>query len=242
MPNLMVVGASNSGKTTVISRFKDIAGESYVSDEGISIRPILCAEVHKPDERELYNAILTQFWAPHNPGAPLAKLRHQAMHLIRDARTRMLIIDEIHTVNNGSNARRMDLMNELKMLANTLRIPLVLVGTRNALSLLTLDPQYASRFEVVSLPNWTANAEFQGFLKSFESALPLKHPSKLYSPELTTLICAISDGITGNIEYLLRECAKEAIQSGSEVIDRRLLEKNQWMRPTGTDGTRVRVL
>ena len=240
MPNLLVVGASNSGKTTLIHRFKAMCGKPYINDDGVSIRPVIYAEIHKPDERELYNAILNDFWAPHNPAAPLAKLRHQAIHLIRDAQTRMLIIDEIHTVNNGSPAKKADVMNELKMLANILQIPLVLVGTRVALQLLRLDPQYSSRFEVISLPNWEVNADFQRFLKSYESVLPLKKPSKLYSPELATLIHAISEGITGNVEYLLQECAKEAIQTGAEVIDRRLLEKNQWMRPT--NGPRERIL
>lgn len=242
MPNLMLVGESNSGKTTVITRFLDSSGQPFISDDAVSVRPVIYVEVHKPDERELYNAILRSFWAPHNPVAPLEKLRHQALHLLRNARTRMLILDEVHTINNGSSIKRMDVMNELKMLSNVLHIPLVLVGTRTALQLLTLDAQYSSRFEVVSLPNWSVNADFQRFLKSFESVLPLKRASKLYSPELTTLIHAISNGNTGNIEYLLRECAKEAIQAGVEVIDRQLLEKNRWMRPTSTDGRRERVL
>lgn len=242
MPNLMLVGESNSGKTTVITRFMDSSGQPFISDDAVSVRPVIYVEVHKPDERELYNAILRSFWAPHNPVAPLEKLRHQALHLLRNARTRMLILDEVHTINNGSSIKRMDVMNELKMLSNVLHIPLLLVGTRTALQLLTLDAQYSSRFEVVSLPNWSVNADFQRFLKSFESVLPLKRASKLYSPELTTLIHAISNGNTGNIEYLLRECAREAIQTGAEVIDRQLLEKNRWMRPTSTDGRRERVL
>ncbi|EXB46689.1 hypothetical protein L484_000171 [Morus notabilis] len=241
MPNLMVVGDSNCGKTTVIRRFKEFSGQPYVSDDATSIRPVIYVEIHKPDERELYTAILSEFWAPHNPAAPLAKLRHQAIHLLRQSQTRMLIIDEAHTINNGSPARRMDTMNELKMLGNVLSIPLVLVGTRNAAQLLVASHP-PSRYELVSLPAWSANAEFQGFLKSFESILPLKQASKLYSPELTTFIHEISGGNTGNVEYLLRECAKEAIKKGSEVIDRKLLEKNQWMRPTRTDGTRERTL
>lgn len=242
MPNLMLVGDSNCGKTTVITRFQELSGQPYISDDAVSVRPVICAEVHKPDERELYNAILRQFWAPHNPVAPLEKLRHQAIHLLRMSRTRMLILDEVHTINNGSAAKRMDVMNELKMLSNVLHIPLVLVGTRTALQLLTLDSQYSSRFEVVSLPKWSIDVDFQRFLKSFESVLPLKNASKLYSPELTTLIHEISAGNTGNMEHLLRECAREAIRTGAEVIDRKLLEKNQWMRPTSADGVRVRVL
>ncbi|MEE4675879.1 TniB family NTP-binding protein [Pseudomonas alliivorans] len=242
MPNLLLVGDSNSGKTSVVTRFKDTTGKPYISDDAVSVRPVMCVEIHKPDERELYNAILREFWAPHNPAAPLPKLRDQAFHLLRGARTRMLIIDEIHTANNGSPRKASDVMNEIKMLSNTLHIPLVLVGTRNASQLLMLDAQYASRFEVVALPVWTPNADLQRFLKSFESVLPLKMPSKLYSPDLTKLIHTISAGITGNIEYLLRECAKEAIKTGAEVIDRSLLERNSWMRPTNADGTRVRIL
>lgn len=242
MPNLLVVGQSNSGKTSVVTRFKNTTGTPYVSDDAVSVRPVIYVEIHKPDERELYSAILREFWAPHNPAAVLSKLRDQALHLMRKARTRMLIVDEIHTANNGTPRKAMDVMNEIKMLSNTLHIPLVLVGTRTALQLLMLDPQYTSRFEVVALPEWTANADLQRFLKSFESVLPLKKPSRLFSPELTPVIHRISGGNTGNIEYLLRECAKEAIRTGSEVIDRSLLEKNSWMRPTSADGVRVRTL
>nr|WP_233097119.1 TniB family NTP-binding protein [Pseudomonas sp. MF6755] len=242
MPNLLVVGQSNSGKTSVVTRFKNTTGTPYVSDDAVSVRPVIYIEIHKPDERELYSAILREFWAPHNPAAVLSKLRDQALHLMRKARTRMLIIDEIHTANNGTPRKAMDVMNEIKMLSNTLHIPLVLVGTRTALQLLMLDPQYTSRFEVVALPEWTVNADLQRFLKSFESVLPLKKPSRLFSPELTPVIHRISGGNTGNIEYLLRECAKEAIRTGSELIDRSLLEKNSWMRPTSADGVRVRTL
>lgn len=242
MPNLFVVGESNCGKTTVIEQFISKAGSPYLTDDAVNVRPVIYVEVHKPDERELYTAILRKFFTPHNPVAPVAKLRHQALHLLREARTRMLIVDEVQTINNGSPSKRMDMMNELKMLSNVLRIPLVLVGTRTALQLLVLDAQYASRFDVVSIPAWSANADLQRFLKSFESVLPLKNPSKLYSAELTTLIHAISGGNTGNIETLLRLCAKEAIEKGSEVIDRKLIEKNQWVRSTRTDGIRERIL
>lgn len=242
MPNLLLVGNSNSGKTSVVTQFKDTTGKSYISDDAVNVRPVMYVEIHKADERELYSAILREFWAPHNPAAVLSKLRDQAIHLLRKARTRMLVIDEIHTVNNGSPRKAMDVMNEIKMLSNTLHIPLVLVGTRTALQLLMLDAQYTSRFEVVALPEWSVNPELQAFLKAFESVLPLKNPSKLFSPELTTLIHAITAGNTGNIGYLLRECAKEAIATGAEVIDRALLEKNQWMRPTSADGVRVRIL
>jgi len=240
MPNIMLVGASNCGKTTLINRFREISGKAYIDDTGTSVRPIIYAEIHKPDERELYNAILENFFAPHNPAAPLAKLRHQAVHLIREARTRMLILDEIHVLGNGSAAKKSDVMNELKMLANTLQIPLVLVGTRLALQLLRLDPQYSSRFDVISIPSWEINADFQRFLKNYESVLPLKEASKLYAPDMATLLHSISGGVTGNLGRLLQECAKDAIQSGAEVIDRRIIEKNQWVRPT--DGVIERVL
>ncbi|WP_268798876.1 P-loop NTPase family protein [Pseudomonas huanghezhanensis] len=44
-------------------------------------------EIHKPDEREIYNAICREFWAPHNPGASLPKRRDKAFHLLLKTRT-----------------------------------------------------------------------------------------------------------------------------------------------------------
>ncbi|WP_230456308.1 TniB family NTP-binding protein [Acidithiobacillus ferrooxidans] len=95
-----------------------------------------------------------------------------------------------------------------------------------------LDPQHASRFDVVTLPPWELNPEFQQLVASFERVLPLKKPSLLHQSETVSLLFAISEGNLGNLHRLLVECAVEAIKTGTEKIDKSIIEGKQWLRPT----------
>ncbi|MFG9093396.1 TniB family NTP-binding protein [Pseudomonas aeruginosa] len=230
MPNVMLVGESNNGKTTLINRFIETCAQAYVDDAAESVISVISIELSKADIRQLYVKILESFWAPFNVTAPITKLQHQAEHMIRSCKTRMLIIDEIQALRKGSPGKVRDVMDEIKSLANVLQISVVGVGVPQAVQLLNADAQYASRFEVLTLPQWSLRGDFQSFLKSYERALPLKKVSKLYSPELTQVIHSITGGNTGYVEHLLVSCAKDAIVSGAELIDRRMLEKHQWKR------------
>ncbi|XEG72439.1 TniB family NTP-binding protein [Pseudomonas sp. abacavir_1] len=230
MPNVMLVGESNNGKTTLINRFIKICAQAYVNEEAESVIPVIAIELSKTDVRQLYVKILESFWAPFNVTAPIEKLRNQTEHMFRSCKTRMLIIDEIQVLRKGSPIKVREVMDEIKSLANVLQISVVGVGVPQAVQLLNADAQYASRFEVLTLPPWSLRGDFQSFLKSYERALPLKKASRLYSRELTPVIHSITGGNTGYVEYLLVNCAKDAIVSGSEMIDRRMLEKHQWKK------------
>lgn len=71
----------------------------------LSVIPVISIELSKADIRQLYVKILESFWAPFNVTAPITKLQHQAEHMIRSCKTRMLIIDEIQALRKGSLAR-----------------------------------------------------------------------------------------------------------------------------------------
>jgi hypothetical protein len=106
-----------------------------------------------------------------------------------------------------------------------------------AFRVLHTDPQHASRFEVISLPLWKPNEEFQHLLESF---LPLKKASKLYEPEIAALLYSISEGNLGDLHGLLIECTIAAITSGKEYIDEEIIKSKSWIKPTG--GIRERQL
>lgn len=233
MPNLLIVGDSNNGKTTVVHRFRDLCGKGYVNEDAEPVKPIILAEAPpSADEKGLYISILEQFFTPYRASDPVSKLRYQVIHLFRACHVRMLIIDEFHSLLTGSAIKQREVMNAIKLLCNELVIPIVGVGTREAVRVLHTDPQHASRFDVMSLPLWTLNKDFQQLLAGFEKVLPLKQPSKLYQPELTSLLHMISEGNTGNLHRLLTECATEAIKTGKEQIDKSIVESKAWMRPT----------
>lgn len=233
MPNLLLVGDSNNGKTTIIRRFVELCGQGYVNEESEPVKPIILAEAPPTaDEKGLLISILERFFTPYRASDPVSKLRYQVIHLFRACHVRMLIIDEFHSLLTGSSVKQREVMNAIKLLCNELVIPIVGVGTREAVRVLHTDPQHASRFDVISLPTWVLNQDFQRLLAGFEKVLPLKAPSRLHQPELAILLHTISEGNIGNLHRLLIECAREAVASGSEQIDKAIIESKSWVRPT----------
>lgn len=233
MPNLLIVGDPNNGKTTIVRRFRDLCGQGYVNENSEPVKPIILAEAPpSADEKGLYISILERFFTPYRPSDPASKMRYQVIHLFRTCHSRMLIIDEFHSLLTGTPIKQREVMNTIKLLCNELAIPVVGVGTREAVRVLHTDPQHASRFDVISLPLWEANKEFQRLMTGFIKILPLKKLSPINRPELAMLLHTISDGNIGNIHRLLVECATEAIRSGKEQIDKTIIEGKSWMRPT----------
>ena len=179
-----------------------------------------------------YINILNHFFVPFRASDPEAKLRNQAVHLMRKYETKMLIIDEIHNCLTGSAKLLPEVMNTLKNLSNELSLNIVGVGTREAITILHTDPQYASRFDVVNLPKWELNQDFLRLLVSYVRLLPLKKQSNLASKEIATLIFEVSGGNLGDLNRLLVECAKEAILQGDEEITYDIVHKFKWLKPT----------
>ena len=233
MQNLLIVGESNNGKTTLVRRFKDLCGKGHVDENSDPVKPIIVAEAPpSADEKGLYISILECFFTPYRATDPASKLRYQVIHLFRLCHVKLLIIDEFHSLLTGTPVKQREVMNAIKLLCNELAIPIVGVGTREAVRVLHTDPQHASRFEVMNLPLWELNKDFQQLLAGFEKVLPLKKPSKLHTPELASLLHTMSEGNMGNLHQLLIKCATEAITSGKEQIDKAIIEGKAWVRPT----------
>ena len=233
--NLLIVGESNNGKSTLVRRFVDTCGVASRTSEPKAIKPVILAQSPpEADEKSLYLSILQRFPTPYRDSDPTSKLRYGVIHLLRRHEVRMLIIDDIHDLlqGKGSGAKQRQLTTVIKFLGAELAIPIVGVGTRAALRVLQTDPQLASRFDVRSLPLWELNPDFQKLLRDNEAVLPLKKPSKLYQREHTKLLFHICGGNLGNLRRLLNECAIEAIRSGTECIDAGIIDKYRWLRPT----------
>lgn len=233
MPNLLLVGEPNNGKTTILHRFFRNYGQAYTDENNDPVRPVLLAEAPpSADEKGLYLSILERFWAPHRPTDPTAKLRYQVIHLCRSCHVSMLAIDEFHSLLAGTAARQREVMNALKLLCNELAIPIVGAGTLDAVRVLHTDPQHASRFDVLRLPLWELDKDFQRLLLGFERILPLQQQSRLHDPRIASRIHSISGGNLGDLHRLLVACASEAIRTEQEHITLDILDRNQWIRPT----------
>lgn len=233
MPSLLLVGDSNNGKTSLLERFCNVHGQSYTCDETeLLIKPVVVIELSAPNVRDLYFTILQEFWAPIHPNEVLSTSRRTAINLMMQHKTKMLVIDEFHTLLNGTARARSEILAEIKRLSNTLRIPIVGCGIHTSPKIISEDAQIQSRFSVLKLPVWQKNRDFIALLATFEKILPLRKPSSLTRREVGEKILSISKGNLGNIHGLLQLCAAQAIISGTEQIDIDIVESNSWFTPT----------
>jgi DNA polymerase III delta prime subunit len=232
MPNLLLVGETNNGKTTLVERFARMHPEKDGPErEGTSVPVLLIQAPPVPDETRFYNSILENLHAPYRSQASTGSKQIQVTHLLAKVDTRMLIVDEIHHLLAGSATRQRQFLNVLKYLGNELKIPIVGVGTVEAIRAIASDPQLANRFEPLVLRRWEMDQEFLMLLASFERLLPLRRHSELTESGLAVRLLAMCGGTIGELHHLLSAATECAILGGHEKIDLGLLRELAWIAP-----------
>lgn len=233
MPNLLIAGDTNNGKTMLVNRFcSRHPAIDNPNGDGIVV-PVLDIQAPPvPEEGRFYCAILERLFAPYKHSDRVDKKQMQVFKMLKYVGLKMLIIDEIHHLLAGSLNKQRAFLNVIKYLGNELQIPIVAVGTKDAFRALQTDPQLSNRFEPAMLPRWDSGTEFMRLLASFEKMLPLKLPSNLHQTELASRIHSMSEGYIGEVSHLLVEAAVAAVQTGKEKIDLKLLASIGWVQPS----------
>ncbi|MGG7666050.1 TniB family NTP-binding protein [Dyadobacter sp. BHUBP1] len=233
MPNLLLVGNTNNGKTVIANRFVERHKPYSVPGEDFIHVPVLMVQAPPvPDERRFYNGILERLFTPYKINDKVDRKQYQVMNLLNDVQTKMIIIDEIQHVLAGNMSKQRSFLNVIKYLSNELQIPIVAVGTKDAFRAIHTDPQLANRFEPHVLPRWRDCDDYRRLLASFEYNLPLKNPSGLADDAISLKILSMSEGTLGEIAAVIRLAATHAINSQQERITRKLLESLEWLAPS----------
>ena len=233
MPNLLVVGDTNNGKTMLVQRFcAQHPADDNPAGDGIRVPVLFVQAPPIPDEGRFYSAILELLFAPYKPNDRVDKKQFQIIKLLKYVGLRMLVVDEIHHVLAGNLNRQRAFLNVLKYLGNELQVPIVAVGTRDAFRALQTDPQLANRFEPALLPRWDFDTDFLRLLASFERMLPLREPSLLHDTTLAAKLFSMSEGYIGELSRLLIHAAVHAVETGRERIDERVLNEIDWVAPS----------
>jgi len=233
MPNLLIVGDSNNGKTEILSKF-DKSNPAYIEEETDRlVNPVLLIQAPpEPDEKRFYNAILDKLFAPTKTSEKIDSRYSRVKRLLTELDTRVLMIDEIHHVLTGSPAKQRLFLNVLKHLANELRIPLVCAGTKLAFNAIQTDSQLANRFEPKVIPRWSNNSEYKRLLMSYSKILPLKKESFLVENSISNNILVKSEGLIGEISKILELSTILAIESGTESITNTILDSIDYIQPS----------
>lgn len=233
MPNLLIVGPTNNGKTMLVEKFRRQHPVTTSDDGQTEQIPILAMQMPSdPTISRFYTMLLYSLNAPSFGSRRVSDLEELSLRILRQVGLRMLVIDELHNVLAGSGSQQRQFLNLLRFLGNELRIPLVCVGTKEAYLAIRSDDQLENRFEPFSLPLWTLDDEFSSLLASFAAVLPLRRASQLHLPDIAHYILSKSEGTIGEITTLLTRSAILAVETGSECIDRKILGLVDYSSPT----------
>lgn len=231
MPNLLLIGPTNNGKSMIIEKFR--RAHPPISHEDREEIPVLVVQMpSEPSVSRFYTALLAALGAPMRSRYRLAELEQLVLRLLRAAGVRTLVIDELHNVLGGRGDTRREFLNLLRFLGNELRIPLVGVGIQDAYLAIRADDQLENRFAPLTLPRWEPDEDACSLLASFVAAFPLCRPSPIANPEMASYLLTRSEGTIGELAHLLTDAAVAAIESGEEAINQRTLLLAPYAGPT----------
>jgi hypothetical protein len=100
MPNLLLLGPTNNGKSMIIEKMPS-----------------------EPSVSRFYVALQAALGAPLRPRQRVPEVEQATLALLRAVGVRVLIIDELHNVLAGRGDTRREFLNVLRFLGNELRIP-----------------------------------------------------------------------------------------------------------------------
>lgn len=232
MPNMLIVGETNNGKTMLVEKFRERHPASEnPNGEAVKIPVLYIQAPPGPDERGIYNAILNRLFEANPRSESVDAKRDRVVAILKRVSLGLVMIDEIHHLMAGAYVKQRNALNVLKYLGNELRVPIVGIGTAEAVRAVQTDPQLANRFTPEVLPKWTRNAELARLMSSFERVLPLKEASQLSVSPLIDRVLDMSSGTIGEMSTLLNMAAIHAIKTGEERITVSTLEGCQYVPP-----------
>lgn len=219
MPNLLIIGRSDNGKTEILREFlKRHPAEDRKEFDSVFAPVVYIQAPPGPSEHIFLNKMLMMLGTPvrHNDAADRKLL--QLLDILPKIQTKILMVDELNALLAGSTTKQRFFLNMLKYISNELQICIVAAGTIEAEYAINSDAQLKSRFPIRTLPRWQEGEKFKKLLYNFEYVLPLKQASEIYRGEIAAKLYGLSDGVIGEVAKILRSAANYAIKSKEERI------------------------
>ncbi len=233
MPNMLLVGATNAGKTALIKRFLSLHPAKPNLEGDAAEVPV--GYVQTPPgatDDDLYQAIQRTLFHSTPRAQSRPERRNGAIDVMRDVGMRILLIDEVQHMLSATHTKQALFLNALKFISNDLRISIVAAGPQEAVRAIHTDPHLANRFKPVVFPKWTLTEAFARLLVSFETVLPLRKPSNLGGKAMAKEVLRLSEGTIGEVSDLLNAAAIYAIKNKTEEITLDALKLCGFVQPS----------
>ena len=116
MPNLLIVGPTNNGKSMIVEKFRrSRAPASGPSSERETLPVVVVQMPSEPSISRFYALLLAGMGTPLRPRARVVELEQLALRLMRAVGARMLVVDELHNILAGKADVRREFLNLIRV-------------------------------------------------------------------------------------------------------------------------------
>lgn len=237
MPNMLIVGRSDNGKTEILKEFLTRHPAEDRREFDTVYAPVIYVQAPPgPNENVFLDKMLMMLGTSvRRNDAPDRKLM-QLMDILPQIQTKILMIDELNALLAGSVTKQRFFLNMLKYMSNDLKISIVAAGTPEAEYAIGSEPQFKSRFPLRPLPRWQEGQDFRKLLYNFEYVMPLRQPSEIYKGEIPGKLYGLSEGVIGEVAKILRSAAKHALKTKEERITMEVIAGCPYVARKGDSG------
>jgi len=131
----------------------------------------------------------------------------------------LLVIDELQNLNVAKSGGADRMMNTFKLLRDVVKVPLLTIGTPEAVAILSGDLQVARRNSGLEhMERMKNDAEFRLFCESLFDAQFLRHPLKL-TQAIVALLFWLSQGIADVVVKVFVGAQMDALSHGLETME-----------------------
>ena len=217
---LAICGNSKSGKTHMLKRFRLHTGLIAEHTPNGDTRP--CVMVTAPSDsrhKSLLETLLAEVTSEHRDKLkkdprPAHKISLELKTILRNARTRILIIDEAHNIEVADANDRDKCLLEIKNLMTDTQWPIsiVLAGkndkTQRLIGILA-DVKTRSRIVVIKQLQ-AGDPQLPEYIAAIEAQIGFPEPSKLSEGDMPDRFLLASEGYRGSISDLIRSAGLRA--------------------------------
>lgn len=227
--HLLLVGASGTGKTSVLHSFAR-QYPSTQSDEGAILPTVYVRVPAHPTVRGLAESILIALGAEAQMRGSTAEKTNQIVQLMRACQTEVLMLDEFHHFIDSSRKTFEEVTEWLKTLVDMIAIPTVLAGLPECEWILRSNEQLRRRFAArvaltpIGFTNSTDKALFRDITHAWDTQINQGRSLwGLAEWDCVHRLHYASNGLVGYMAKVILGALEILIASGVEEVDNGIL-------------------
>ena len=226
---LIVSGDAATGKTTSIKQLGRlhelrVRARFPAGRDRIPVVYVTCPPKGSP--RKLAMEFARFLGLPLRTRANVTDIADAVCQVLIDARTDLVLVDEIHNLNHGTPAGE-DLSDHLKYFTEHLPATFIYAGIdveRCGVFTGTRGRQLAGRCELICTGAFPYREEWTQLIAALEATLRLHHHEPGTLPAQASYLHQRTGGMIGSLTHLVRGAAIRAILGGQEALTRPLLD------------------